>query len=174
MPIVTKLHSSNPDCRRYRIEGGDIAPDWAESHAKYVAQGGEPAVYCEISIWFYGNTIGSSGGTVWPGAWPELFDCQRGTAQTGPQTFIREAGLRLIADAERAAHAAQPTEAMRLVGARYSKCGLVALVTARGRRGCCRSSGTKVGPPRANVEHAHSCLACGHAAERSTTYRGTQ
>lgn len=105
LPKITKLPSSCSDCRRFRIEGGDVAPDWAESHARYVERGGEPAVYCDISVWFYGNTVGSYGGTVWPGAWPELFDCQRGTAQSGPQTFIREAGLRLIAEAERKAEA---------------------------------------------------------------------
>jgi hypothetical protein len=92
--------------RRYRIEGGEISPEWAKSLERRVRafpnEVIETAPSCEFTIWHQGNQLGSYGGVVWPSAWPTLFECCRGSAQSGPSTMVLPEGLRLIAEAERA------------------------------------------------------------------------
>jgi hypothetical protein len=96
-----------PAQHRYRIEGGEIAPEWSKTLARrVVAFQGCAAVdetpWCEFTIWYQGNQLGSYGGAVWPSAWPHLFESHRGSAQSGPFTLATDEGLRLISDAERA------------------------------------------------------------------------
>lgn len=97
LPKVVEVHSqlSALGCRRYRISGGDIAPDWAEACSE---RGEEPQ--CEVTIWGGGDQLGSYGGTVWPSAWPELFESHRGSAQSGPFTLLTDLGKRMIAEAD--------------------------------------------------------------------------
>ena len=102
LPTITKMRAEHGDYRpgqavRYRITGGDLAPEWAAA----VAVHGRPA-WCEVTIWPDGR-VGSYGGEVWPTAWPELF------GSTGTQEWPRgpahtPAGLRLT-EAGRAAFA---------------------------------------------------------------------
>jgi hypothetical protein len=87
------LLSRDGNRSRYRVIGGIIAGDWA----KY-ARPGIPA-WCEITVYDGDPRIASYGGEVWPMAWPELFDASRGSAQTGPQTWLTEAGLKALAGA---------------------------------------------------------------------------
>jgi hypothetical protein len=90
---------------RYRIEGGEITAEWKAGLERRVRAfpnekiDTEPS--CEFTIWHSGNQLGSYGGTVWPSAWPDLFESHRGSAQSGPFTLATAEGLRLISDAER-------------------------------------------------------------------------
>ena len=61
--IATEQHYT-----RYRIEGGDLTPDWAA----YL----RPAriAWCDFTIWHGSEYLGSYGGEVWPSAWPALFE----------------------------------------------------------------------------------------------------
>lgn len=99
-PTVTLVDSweCRPDLGRrvYRLEGGTVAPGWAR-------EGRAP--WCEITIWMPnpGGYLGAFGGEVWPMAWPELFECGRGTAQSGPWTRLTRAGWALIQEADMAA-----------------------------------------------------------------------
>jgi len=104
---ITRIDDGRlPAQHRYRIEGTDIAPEWAESLercARAFPNDERPAVpYCEFTVWNEGNQLGSYGGAVWPGAWSLFFESHRGTAQTGPYTLLTAEGLRLVAEAERA------------------------------------------------------------------------
>lgn len=105
-PKITRIDDGSfPEQHRYRIEGGDIAPEWATSlRRRATAFPSEPVPEvpsCEFTIWHSGNQLGSYGGTVWPSAWPHLFESHKGTAQSGPFTLVTTEGLRLISDAER-------------------------------------------------------------------------
>lgn len=97
---------SVPSRRRYRVEGSDIAPEWAqrlEERKRAFPCDARPAVpSCEFTVWYQGNTLGSYGGTVLPTAWPALFEFHRGTAQTGSCVSLTADGLRLVSEAERA------------------------------------------------------------------------
>jgi hypothetical protein len=104
---ITRIDDGRfPAQHRYRIEGTDISPEWAESlerRARAFPNEQRPAVpYCEFTIWYQGNQLGSYGGEVWPMAWPLLFESHRGTAQTGSYTLLTAKGLGLVAEAERA------------------------------------------------------------------------
>lgn len=92
-PTLQELPSAFPGCRQYRAEGGTLRQDWAEH-----LRPGE-AAWCEFSTW-NGKTLGSYGGSVWPTAWPEMFEAGRGTAQTGPWTRFTEAGKAWLASAQ--------------------------------------------------------------------------
>ena len=87
----------------YKITGGTLEPSWAESHAKYLArEDKDEAPWCEFSIWYDGNQIGSYGGTVWPTAWPELFASLPPSAQLGSaRVIVLPAGCELLAKARR-------------------------------------------------------------------------
>lgn len=85
IPTITLLSRDNYDAR-YRIEGGDLADQWASG-----LRSGRVA-WCEITIRNGSDYLGSFGGEVWPGAWPALFECGKGTAQTGPWTRVTAAG----------------------------------------------------------------------------------
>jgi hypothetical protein len=73
---VTRLPHWSQDVRRYRIEGGTIAANWAAT-----LRSGETAI-CEITVVDEKYTSGTNtgrtivtcyGGSVWPSAWPLLF-----------------------------------------------------------------------------------------------------
>lgn len=51
---------------RYRIEGGQIDPEW-------MPRDGAPW-WCEFTIYGDDDQLASYGGTVWPLAWPALFE----------------------------------------------------------------------------------------------------
>jgi hypothetical protein len=104
---VTRIdNGSFPAQHRYRIEGGEIAPEWSKSlrrsQAAFPGTGDLETPWCEFTIWYQGNQLGSYGGSVWPSAWPQLFESHTGSAQSGPFTLATAEGLQLIADAERA------------------------------------------------------------------------
>lgn len=70
LPSIRRLVSLPGSPARYRIEGGDLRGDWANSL--------RPArvAWCEFTIWGdarAGEPLGSYGGEVWPSAWPALF-----------------------------------------------------------------------------------------------------
>lgn len=90
-PTVTRLPERLSGCSRYRLEGGDLKADWAAS----VEERGTVA-WCEITVWDGSDQLGSYGGEVWPGAWPELFECHRGSVQSGPFTIILPACRTLL------------------------------------------------------------------------------
>jgi hypothetical protein len=92
---------------RYRVEGGEVTPEWSEGLGRHRGafpgcQTPDGVPWCEFTIWYSGNQLGSYGGAVWPSAWPHLFESHSGTAQSGPFTLATAEGLRLISDAERA------------------------------------------------------------------------
>ena len=76
MPRVEELpyHGDNPTgARRFLLEGGDIAPEWAQSLVIRAAlRERVDEAWCELSVAPDG-TIGGYGGSVWPSAWPDLF-----------------------------------------------------------------------------------------------------
>jgi hypothetical protein len=92
LPKVTKIPQllEAIGCIRYRIEGGDIREDWA----KNLRAGETP--YCEVSVWHRGETLGSYGGSVWPSAWPDLFEAHKGSAQSGSFVVILPKGRTLL------------------------------------------------------------------------------
>lgn len=91
LPTVTVVSRSNNDNHvEYMLVGGDIGSAWQKSR-----RAGEEA-WCRIAIWNRGDQLASFGGSVWPGAWPALFESGCGTAQTGPWTRLTGAGLALI------------------------------------------------------------------------------
>jgi hypothetical protein len=108
LPEVVRLPSSLSDCARYRLTGGELREDWAEAHARYLAReqaaGRQPECVpcCEISVWFGRDLLGSYGGTVWPSAWPDLFEAHTGSAQSGPYTVIKPLGRLLLSLAKEA------------------------------------------------------------------------
>lgn len=100
LPVVTRVpHSLDAiGCRRYRIEGGEIAQDWREACER---RGKQP--WCEVTTWGdHPTQLSSYGGEVWPSAWPKLFEPHRGTAQTGPFTLLRAAAVELFEAADAA------------------------------------------------------------------------
>lgn len=66
---ITRLSDpgSGPGERRYRIEGGDLAPEFA------ALLRAEETPWCEVTL-RSNDTLSSYGGTVWPLAWPALFE----------------------------------------------------------------------------------------------------
>jgi hypothetical protein len=76
-PTIKRLSDTITGCVRYRLEGGDLHEDWQKS-----LRPGE-SIWCEVSIWFDGDHIGSYGGTVWPLAWPAWFEGLPSSAQLG-------------------------------------------------------------------------------------------
>jgi hypothetical protein len=93
LPTVTNITSAldaRLGCRTYLLIGGDVRADWLK--------GVHPpdAPWCEITVWSDLSQVGSYGGTVWPSAWPALFESHRGTAQSGPFTIITELGQELL------------------------------------------------------------------------------
>jgi len=84
--------------RRYRIEGGDLAPEWAAS----VRRG--RAAKCEIKTWrttYAVRHVGVWGGEVWPSAWPALFKALDASANFGAGGYlITEAGDALLRAAD--------------------------------------------------------------------------
>lgn len=79
-------------CRRFRLEGGDIAPGWT-------VRDGHTA-WCEISViesrdsigGFHGYCVTGWAGAVWPAAWPTLF-CGK---SPGGGLTITDDGLALL------------------------------------------------------------------------------
>jgi hypothetical protein len=108
-PSIRLVSSNDVLVHRFRIEVAALEAGWASAHAEHVAQeraagrAVEETPYCEITIWHQGNTIGSFGGNVWPGAWPALFVFDRGNPHSGPVTYLSEEGLRMVSDALRGA-----------------------------------------------------------------------
>ena len=84
------LLSRDADRVRYRVCGGTLASEWAAT-----ARPGIPA-WCEFVVYDGDPRVTSFGGEVWPSAWPELFGSSSGTAQTGPQTWLTEAGIEAL------------------------------------------------------------------------------
>ncbi len=74
LPTITTLPGSLGERTTYRLEGGTLPPDWA----RYVFRSIKPrdGVWCEIV--FEGEWIVAYSGTVYPLAWPELFEWDRG------------------------------------------------------------------------------------------------
>ena len=68
-PTITLLPRSTRDCRRYRIEGGDVAQVY-----RLALQPGE-SPRCDVVNWTYDSAVDAyrDDDTVSPGAWPELF-----------------------------------------------------------------------------------------------------
>jgi hypothetical protein len=91
-PTVTRLSPPGERFARYRLEGGDLAPEWARS-----LRPGRTA-WCEVTVDTETGIVGSFGGEVWPAAWPALFGTTgtaawpRGTAQTPAVPKLTDAG----------------------------------------------------------------------------------
>jgi hypothetical protein len=92
MPRVEELpfHGPNPEgVRRFRVEGGDLGAKWAN------ALTGD-AAWCEVTVYTDG-TVGGYAGTVWPSAWPALFDFKHPHAMGGaPVTRLTALGSKLF------------------------------------------------------------------------------
>lgn len=99
LPVVVRVAGrlDGIGCKTYRIVGWAVRSDWAAECAK---RGAEPS--CEFSIWSNSDQLGSYGGEAWPGAWPALFTCHRGSAQSGPYTLLTEVGKQLVREADAA------------------------------------------------------------------------
>jgi hypothetical protein len=105
MPKIVRLRSDleKIGCKHYRLTGGVITAEWLESHTRFIQNsrhGMYEEPYCDISVWHDGETLGSYSGTVWPSAWPSLFQCHRGSAQSGPYTTITPLALDLLEQAD--------------------------------------------------------------------------
>jgi hypothetical protein len=78
-------------CRTYLLTGGDIRQDWA------LTAGEE--IYCQITIWDNGDepgdVVNSYSGTVWPSAYPALFEIGPRTTH-GQTTRLTDLGKQLI------------------------------------------------------------------------------
>lgn len=92
-PIVTLIgdFSKGLGWKRYRLEGGTLDPEWAASLRP------DEVAWCEVTT-TDGKHLGSYGGSVWPGAWPDLFTPTR--IMGNPVTLITDAGKALLAQAE--------------------------------------------------------------------------
>ncbi len=66
----------------FRIEGGDIAPEWNPR--------GVP--WCQFTVYHGDDRIASYGGEVWPMAWPALFEAVQGNAHVGNGVRLTAAG----------------------------------------------------------------------------------
>lgn len=104
--------------REFKLVGGKIADEWA-TQLRVEPKRVEP--WCRITVgnrqqyvslhertpgaseWRFttvlGDLVSSFGGEVWPAAWPALFECSRGTAQSGPQTKPTKLGRELLIQA---------------------------------------------------------------------------
>lgn len=92
MPSVKELHrhgTSPIGERRFRLVGGDLAPDWVQYRTQRRPEPGRhEEAWCEVTVHPDGF-IGSYGGAVWPSAWPELF------APIPPSAAYGSGGFRL-------------------------------------------------------------------------------
>lgn len=93
MPSVEELPfrgTNHEGVRRFRLEGGDLAPKWADN-----ALTGDVA-WCEVTVYTDGS-VGGYAGTVWPAAWPNLFDFKYPSAVSGaPTTRLTALGRKLF------------------------------------------------------------------------------
>ncbi len=126
---------------RYRIEGGQISPEWQ----KLLKPG--RSISCEFTLWQDDGQLGSYGGEVWPTAWPELFEALPSSVQLGSGRIqLTAAGREAVrrADAEAAgdliAYPAPPdTRCVALVGEpirRQVSCRNTAVRIVDGKRLC--------------------------------------
>lgn len=91
-PVITILDFDGDRLRaRLRVEGGDLAPAWAST----LRDGRTP--WCEVTVYLdeEGGSVGSFRGEVWPGAWPELFDC-RPAQRDGAPVFLTDLGTSYV------------------------------------------------------------------------------
>lgn len=90
MPKITYLGpAACLDGKRFRLEGGTLRQDFAETlRPGHVA-------WCEITV--YGDHLGSYGGEVWPMAWPELFvEPEVRTINNVGHVYVTPAGLKAL------------------------------------------------------------------------------
>jgi hypothetical protein len=96
-PIVKEIDGPSLGRHRFRIEGGTLRADWQDALDKRPG----PA-WCEITVWEEDSGalsahVGSYGGSVWPTAWPDLFQPIPGTVQYGSGGVrITDAGRALL------------------------------------------------------------------------------
>jgi hypothetical protein len=105
MPKIVRIPGIGESigCKHYRLTGGVITAEWLESHTRFIQNsrhGMYEEPYCDISVWHDGETLGSYSGTVWPSAWPALFQSHRGSALSGPYTTITPLALDLLEQAD--------------------------------------------------------------------------
>lgn len=100
LPTVTTVPGKSHDfVRCYRFAGGDLAPEWADSITR---RGEGRTAWCEVSVWIGqdgqpDSRVGSYGGSVWPTAWPDLFESVPSSASGGSAgILLTEAGRALI------------------------------------------------------------------------------
>lgn len=95
-PTITVI-SMDSYGARYRVEGGELAPDWAKT-----LRDGKTA-WCEVSIPEGRTCLSSYGGEVWPLAWPTLFRqpiLPAGAVRVSPSTVeLTEAGVEALREA---------------------------------------------------------------------------
>lgn len=92
-PDITFLESDGRRAR-YRIVGVPTDTEWAES----LGPGREP--WCEVTL-YDGEWVGSFGGEVWPGAWPDLFHHALATAQVPIRISLTEKGKHVFGEVTR-------------------------------------------------------------------------
>jgi hypothetical protein len=102
-PTITRVEPG-----RYRVEGGALSADWSRCHAKYLererAAGREVPTgppWCEVTVELegtYAGMVGSFGGAVWPGAWPDLFTVSPQRPDGDGTTRLTALGLRRFSE----------------------------------------------------------------------------
>jgi hypothetical protein len=91
-PTVTWLRYDG--AHTFRLEGGALAPPWAES-----LKPGETA-WCRV-IWYPdGDLLAAYGGSVWPSAWPAYFRGEGSTVRLTEKglSALREAAASAMSD----------------------------------------------------------------------------
>jgi hypothetical protein len=102
-PTIRRLKGNFEDMKEYMLEGGTLRKDWEDS-LKMRDVGGvlqKEKAWCRITIWFDNDELGSYGGTVWPTAWPELFQALPSSAQLGSgRIALTQKGKELLRQAD--------------------------------------------------------------------------
>ena len=94
-PTCTIIQRDGRDTVRIRLAGGSITPNWRESLDKRAARGDDDTALCVMVVTHdeHGWHVRSYGGTVWPTAWPWLFEGLRPTvAEGGGRIRVTEEG----------------------------------------------------------------------------------
>lgn len=109
LKLIVLKERSNDYCndysKRFRISGGEIATDWKQAHEERYGKDSDEIPYCEFTInnkEFLNQEkmfISSYGGSVWPSAWPELFQSFTGSAYTGSFVLLTNQGRVMVKEA---------------------------------------------------------------------------
>jgi hypothetical protein len=105
-----ELIDEQPNRREFKLVGGKLTDEW-----KATLRDGDGEPYCRIIVWnratftsnagettfstVIGDCVSGFGGSVWPSAWPALFESRHAGPSVGYQTKLTKLGRELLVQA---------------------------------------------------------------------------